>query len=57
MSRPVYCADDLDPEKDCPLCGEPPEGVCKAQKPWPKARDLIKIEVKPRTPPTASNPR
>ena len=40
---PDYCPDDLDPNKDCPACGEPPNGICKAKHNRPRHKPLVEI--------------
>jgi len=40
---PDYCADDLDPNKDCPVCGEPPSGTCRAKFNKPRPKPIIEI--------------
>lgn len=42
-ARPDYCPDDLDETKDCPACGEPPSGICRARFNRSKPKPLIEI--------------
>lgn len=43
MSRPHYCPDDIDPDKNCPACGEPPEGMCRAINRGPEPKPLVEV--------------
>ena len=43
MNYPDFCPDDLDETKDCPACGEPPSGVCKAKYNRPERKPLLRL--------------
>ena len=43
MESLLYCPDELDPDKPCPACGEPPEGACRAIYNRPEPRPLVEL--------------